>query len=39
MNELDARAILFSSIEGGHSFWSAEIYGSNAIDIFEELKR
>ncbi len=38
MNELDARAILFSSIEGGHSFWSAEIYGSTALEIYEKLK-
>lgn len=37
MNELEARAILFSSIEGGHSFWSQEIYGSSALSVYEKL--
>ena len=37
MNELEARALLFSAIEGGHSFWSREIYGSSALHVYEKL--
>ena len=37
MNELEARALLFSTIEGGHSFWSREIYGTSALQTFEKL--
>ena len=37
MNELEARTILFSTIEAGHSFWSQEIYGSSALRIYEKL--
>ena len=37
MNELEARALLFSTIEGGHSFWSREIYGTSALQTYEKL--
>ena len=37
MNELEARALLFSAIEGGHSFWSREIYGTSALQTYEKL--
>ena len=37
MNEREARAILFSGIEGGHSFWAAEIYGSSALEVLNKL--
>ena len=37
MNEMEAKAILFSAIEGGHSFWSREIYGSSALHVYEKL--
>ena len=37
MNELEARALLFSAIEGGHSFWSREIYGTSALLVYEKL--
>ncbi len=38
MNELEARAILFKVIEGGHGFWSQEIYGSSALQVITNLK-
>ncbi|CAB5011020.1 MAG: DNA-protecting protein DprA [Actinobacteria bacterium] len=38
MNERQARAILFSAIEGGHSFWSQEIYGSSALEVLNKLQ-
>ena len=37
MNELDARAILFSVIEGGQSFWASEISTKGAVAVYEKL--
>lgn len=37
MNELLARAALFSVIEGGHTFWSQEIYSQGALAVYEKL--
>ena len=37
MNELYARAILFSAIEGGQSFWSSEISTKGAVAVYEKL--
>jgi DNA protecting protein DprA len=37
MNELDARAILFSVIEGGQAFWSSEISTKGALVVHEKL--
>lgn len=37
MNERQARALLFSAIEGGHSFWAAEIYGTSAVHVVSKL--
>jgi DNA processing protein len=37
MNELFARAILFSAIEGGQAFWSSEISSSGALAVYEKL--
>ena len=37
MNEHEARAVLFAAIEGGHGFWSQEIYGSSALQVYEKL--
>ena len=37
MNEQIARAALFSAIEGGHTFWSREIYSNSAIYVYEKL--
>ena len=39
MNELDARAILFSVIEGGQAFWSSEISTKGALAVYEKLLR
>lgn len=39
MNELDARAILFSVIEGGQAFWSSEISTQGALTVYEKLMR
>jgi DNA protecting protein DprA len=39
MNELDARAILFSLIEGGQAFWSSEISTKCALAVYEKLLR
>ena len=39
MNELDARAILFSVVEGGHAFWSSEITTKGALAVYEKLLR
>ena len=39
MNELDARAILFSGIEGGQAFWSSEISTKGALAVYEKLLR
>ena len=37
MNDREARAILFSSIEGGHVFWSREILMHGPIDVIEKV--
>jgi DNA processing protein len=37
MKEREARAILFSAIEGGHPFWSQEIFSQGALRTFERL--
>jgi DNA protecting protein DprA len=37
MKEQIARAALFSAIEGGHTFWAREIYGSSALYVYEKL--
>ena len=37
MNEREARAILFSAIEGGHNFWSAEIFETSALIVYNKL--
>ena len=37
MNEQIARAALFSAIEGGHTFWSREIYSNSAAYVYEKL--
>jgi len=39
MNEIDARAILFSAIEGGQVFWSSEISTKGALAVLEKLLR
>ena len=39
MNELEARAILFSVIEGGQAFWSSEISTKGALTVYEKLLR
>ena len=36
MNELFARAILFSAIEGGQAYWSSEISSSGALAVYEK---
>jgi DNA protecting protein DprA len=35
LNEREARAILFTCIEGGSSFWCSEIRKSSALDVYE----
>jgi len=37
MNERQARAVLFSAIEGGHPFWSQEIYATSALAVLNKL--
>lgn len=37
MKEHEARAILFSAIEGGHPFWSPEIFSQGALRTVERL--
>ena len=37
MKEVIARAALFSAIEGGHTFWSREIYSNSADYVYEKL--
>lgn len=37
MKEREARAILFSAIEGGHPFWSREIFSQGALRTVERL--
>ena len=37
MNELIARAALFSAIEGGHTFWSREINSNSALFVYDKL--
>ena len=39
MNELDARAVLFSVVEGGQAFWSSEISTKGALAVYEKLLR
>jgi DNA protecting protein DprA len=39
MNELEARATLFSVIEGGQAFWSSEISTKGALAVYEKLLR
>jgi DNA processing protein len=39
MNELDARAILFSVVEGGQAFWSSEISTKGGLAVYEKLLR
>ena len=39
MNELDARAIIFSVVEGGQAFWSSEISTKGALAVYEKLLR
>ena len=38
MNEHQARAILFSAIEGGHPFWAQEIFSQGALKTIERLQ-
>ena len=38
MNERYARAVLFSAIEGGHPFWSQEIYATSALAVLNKLQ-
>ena len=38
MNEREARAILFSAIEGGHPFWSSEIFSHSALTVINKLQ-
>ena len=38
MNEREARAVLFSAIEGGHPFWSQEIYSQTALVTYEKIR-
>lgn len=38
MNEREARAVLFSAIEGGHAFWSQEIYSQTALVTYEKIR-
>jgi DNA processing protein len=37
MTELEARLALFANIEGGHTFWSAQIADLGAIAVYEKL--
>jgi DNA protecting protein DprA len=37
MNELLARAVLFSAVEAGHPFWSSEISTKGALVVYEKL--
>jgi DNA processing protein len=37
MTELEARLALFANIEGGHTFWSAQISELGAIAVYEKL--
>ena len=37
MNQLIARAALFSQIEAGHSFWSREIHELGSLVVYEKL--
>ena len=37
MNELLARAVLFSAIEAAHPFWSSEISTKGALAVYEKL--
>ena len=37
MKEREARAILFSAIEGGHPLWAQEIFSQGALRTVERL--
>ncbi len=37
MNEREARAILFASIEGGTTFWAQEIFSDGALKVYERV--
>jgi DNA processing protein len=37
LNEREARAILFASIEGGSTFWSGEIFSTSALAVYERV--
>ena len=38
MNEREARAILFSAVEGGHPFWAQEIFSLSALTVLTKLQ-
>jgi len=38
MNEREARAVLFSAVEGGHPFWSQEIFTHDAVKVITKLQ-
>lgn len=38
MNERQARAVLFSAVEGGHPLWCAEIFSQGALKTIERLQ-
>jgi len=38
MDEREARAVLFSAIEGGHPFWMSEIFSLGALKVIEKLQ-
>ena len=37
MNEREARAILFASIEGGTTFWAQEVFSDGALKVYERV--
>lgn len=37
MNELEARAILFATVEGGSTFWAREIFSTSALRVYERV--
>ena len=38
MKEREARAVLFSAVEGGHPFWAQEIFAQGALKTIERLR-
>jgi len=38
LNEREARAILFSAVEGGHPFWAQEIFSLSALTVLTKLQ-